>query len=107
MTKFKTGVLTGNDVQKVFSDAKKNKYALPAVNVTNTSTVNTVLETASEVNSPVIIQFSTGGCDFFAGKGLNNKNKLASINGGISGAMHVHQMAKAYNTSVILHTDHW
>ncbi|MBO98592.1 MAG: class II fructose-bisphosphate aldolase [Flavobacteriales bacterium] len=106
MTKFKTGVLTGDDVQKVFSDAKKNKYALPAVNVTNTSTVNTVLETASEVNSPVIIQFSTGGCDFFAGKGLNNKNKLASINGGISGAMHVHQMAKAYNASVILHTDH-
>ncbi len=106
MTKFKTGVLTGDDVQKVFSDAKKNKYALPAVNVTNTSTVNTVLETASEVNSPVIIQFSTGGCDFFAGKGLNNKNKLASINGGISGAMHVHQMAKVYNASVILHTDH-
>ena len=106
MTKFDFGVITGNAVQEVFSDAKKNNYALPAVNVTSSSTVNSVLEAAAEVNSPVIVQFSAGGCQFFAGKGLSNENQLSSIAGGISGAMHVHQMAKLYNVSVILHTDH-
>ena len=106
MSRFKHGVVSGSDIQDVFSDAKYNKYALPAVNVTNTSTVNTVLETAKEINSPVIIQFSAGGCQFFAGKGLSNEKQVAAINGGISGAMHVHQMAKVYGVSVILHTDH-
>ncbi len=106
MARFKKGVITGNDVQELFADAKKNKYALPAVNVTNTSTVNAVLETAKEINSPVIIQFSNGGCYFFAGKGLDNKNHIATIAGGISGAIHVHQMAEIYGVSVILHTDH-
>ena len=72
MTKFEYGVLTGNEVQEVFSDAKENNYALPAVNVTSSSTVNSVLEAAAEVNSPVIVQFSAGGCQFFAGKGLGN-----------------------------------
>ena len=106
MSKFSHEVLTNNQVQEVFNDAKKNLYALPAVNVTNTSTVNSVLEAAAEVNSPVIIQFSAGGCQFFAGKGLSNDNHSAAISGGISGAMHVHEMAKAYKASVILHTDH-
>ena len=106
MSKFQSGVLTGNQVQEVFTDAKKNKYALPAVNVTNTSTVNTVMETASELNSPAIIQFSNGGCIFYAGKGLSNNDHSAAIAGGISGAMHVHQMAKLYGASIILHTDH-
>ena len=106
MSKFSYGVLTNHQVQEVFNDAKKNLYALPAVNVTNTSTVNSVLEAAAEVNSPVIIQFSAGGCQFFAGKGLNNDDHSAAIAGGISGAMHVHEMAKAYKASVILHTDH-
>ena len=106
MSKFPHGVLTNDLVQEVFEDAKKNQYALPAVNVTNTSTVNSVLEAAAEVNSPVIIQFSAGGCQFFAGKGLNNENQLAAIAGGVSGAKHVHEMAKLYGASVILHTDH-
>jgi len=106
MSKFSHGVLTNHQVQEVFNDAKKNLYALPAVNVTNTSTVNSVLEAAAEVNSTVIIQFSAGGCQFFAGKGLSNDNHSAAIAGGISGAMHVHEMAKAYKASVILHTDH-
>ena len=106
MSKFPHGVLTGKQLQDVFNDAKVNQYALPAVNVTNTSTVNAVLEAAAEVNSPVIIQFSAGGCQFFAGKGLNNENQSAAIAGGISGAKHVHEMAKIYGVSVILHTDH-
>ena len=106
MSKFSHGVLTNHQVQEVFNDAKKNLYALPAVNVTNTSTVNSVLEAATEVDSPVIIQFSAGGCQFFAGKGLNNDDHSVAIAGGISGAMHVHEMAKAYKASVILHTDH-
>jgi len=106
MSKFKAGVLTGEELQEVFADAKLNKYALPAVNVSNTSTVNAVLETSAELNSPAIVQFSNGGCVFYAGKGLSNKNHEAAIAGGISGAMHVHQMAELYGASIILHTDH-
>jgi fructose-bisphosphate aldolase class II len=106
MSKFQYGVLTGEQVQEVFADAKINKYALPAVNVSNTSTVNAVMETAAELNSPAIVQFSNGGCVFYAGKGLSNENHEAAIAGGISGAVHVHQMAELYGASVILHTDH-
>ena len=106
MSKFAAGVLTGDQLQEVFADAKLNKYALPAINVSNTSTVNAVLETAAELNSPAIIQFSNGGCQFYAGKGLNNKDEEAAIAGGISGAVHVHQMAELYGASIILHTDH-
>ena len=106
MSKFEYGVLTGEQVQEVFADAKVNKYALPAVNVTSTCTVNAVMETAAELNSPAIIQFSNGGCHFYAGKGLSNENYEAAIAGGISGAMHVHQMAELYGASIILHTDH-
>ena len=106
MSKFKLGVISGKDLSEVFEDAKKNKYALPAVNVSNTSTVNSVLETAANLNSPVIVQFSNGGCQFFAGKGLSNDDFQSSIAGGISGAMHTHQMAELYGVAVILHTDH-
>ena len=106
MSKFKLGVISGDCVQDIFADAKQNKYALPAVNVTNTSTVNSVMETAAELNSPVIIQFSNGGCVFYAGKGLSNTDNIAAIAGGVSGAKHVHQMAELYGVSVILHTDH-
>ncbi len=105
-TKFRPGVLHGDEVTELFNYANKNDFALPAVNVVGTNSVNAVLETAREVNSPVIIQFSNGGAQFFAGKGLSNKQERAAVLGGISGAMHVHQMAEAYGVSVILHTDH-
>jgi len=103
---FPKGVLTGNEVQEIFSHAKENEYALPAVNVIGNNSINTVLETASELNSPVIIQFSNGGSHFNAGKGLNNDKQLASIKGAIAGAKHVHELAKSYSATVILHTDH-
>lgn len=102
----KPGVATGEDVQRIFAHAKKNGYALPAINVTNTSTVNSVMESASIMNSPVIIQFSNGGAEFFAGKGLINDDFKASIAGAVSGARHVHTMAELYGATVILHTDH-
>lgn len=105
-TRFRTGVLHGDEVTELFQYANEHDFALPAVNVTGTNTVNGVLETAREVNSPVIIQFSNGGSAFYAGKGLANTNQQAAIVGGISGALHVHQLAKAYGVSVILHTDH-
>lgn len=106
MSKFKRGVISGEELRKVFNDAKENNYALPAVNVTNTSTVNSVLETAAKLNSAVIVQFSSGGCQFFSGKGLSNEDHQSAIAGGISGAMHVHQMAEMYGVTAILHTDH-
>ena len=102
----KPGVVTGDDVQALFSYAKQKGFALPAVNVTSSSTVNSVLETAACIKSPVIIQFSNGGAHFFAGKGLSNENEKAAILGGISGAKHVHTMAEFYGATVILHTDH-
>jgi len=105
-TTFKPGVLSGAELSRLFRHANETGYALPAVNVISSHTVNAVFETAKNVNSPVIIQFSNGGAQFYAGKGLKNDQQQASIAGGISGAYHVHQMAEAYQVPVILHTDH-
>jgi len=102
----KPGVITGRDVQKVLAVARQNEYAIPAVNVVGTNSVNAVIEAARDVNSPVIIQFSNGGAAFYAGKGLSNENQKAAIAGGVSGAKHVHFMAEQYGIPVILHTDH-
>lgn len=104
--KFRSGVLFGDEVSQLFEYAKEEQFALPAVNVIGTNSINAVLETAREVNSPVIIQFSNSGASFAAGKGLSNDNQVASIAGAISGAQHVHNMAKYYDVPVILHTDH-
>lgn len=102
----KPGVATGDAVQEIFRHAKEKGYALPAVNVTSSSTVNGVMEAAAKVNAPVIIQFSNGGAMYFAGKGLSNENERAAIAGGIAGAKHVHELAELYGATVILHTDH-
>jgi fructose-bisphosphate aldolase class II len=102
----KPGVATGDQVQEIFRYAKEKGFALPAVNVTGNSTVNGVLETAAKLNAPVIIQFSNGGGQFNAGKGLSNTDEKAAILGSIAGAIHVHTLAEAYGATVILHTDH-
>ena len=101
-----SGVITGKYVQEVFKLAKENAFALPAVNVIGTNSINSVLETAKELNSPVIIQFSNGGAQFNSGKGLSNENQKSAIAGAIAGAKHVHELAKVYGATVILHTDH-
>jgi fructose-bisphosphate aldolase class II len=101
-----SGVITGDKVQEVFKLAKEKAFALPAVNVIGSNTINAVLETAAELNSPVIIQFSNGGAQFNAGKGLSNQDQSSAIAGAIAGAKHIHEMAEAYGASVILHTDH-
>lgn len=103
---FKPGVLFGKDLQNMFQFAKENNFALPAVNVTGSNTINAVLETSKELNAPAIIQFSNGGAHFNAGKGLNNDNQKAAIAGAIAGAKHIHLMSEAYGIPVILHTDH-
>ncbi|MEM1323771.1 MAG: class II fructose-bisphosphate aldolase [Bacteroidota bacterium] len=105
-TRFRPGVLWGDEVTELFNYANEHNFALPAVNVVGTNSVNAVLETARDLNSPVIVQFSNGGASFFSGKGLSNENQNAAILGSISGAMHVHTMAKAYGVTVVLHTDH-
>ena len=102
----KPGVATGDQVQEIFRYAKEKGFALPAVNVTGNNTVNGVLETAAKLNAPVIIQFSNGGGQFNAGKGLSNEGEKAAILGSIAGAIHVHTLAEAYGATVILHTDH-
>ncbi|MCB0544265.1 MAG: class II fructose-bisphosphate aldolase [Saprospiraceae bacterium] len=106
MSRFRPGVLHGQEVTDLLNYANEHNFALPAVNVIGTNSVNAVLETAAAVNSPVIIQFSNGGAAFFAGKGLSNEGQKAAVLGGISGAQHVHAMAEAYGVPTILHTDH-
>ena len=96
----KPGVATGNEVQAIFKLAKSKKFALPAVNVIGSNTINTVLETAKELNSPVIIQFSNGGAQFNAGKGLSNEGQKAAIAGGVAGAKHIHTLSEATNILV-------
>ena len=102
----KPGVATGDEVQAIFKYAKEKGFALPAVNVIGSDTINGVLETAAELNAPVMIQFSNGGAQFNAGKGLSNEGQKAAIHGAVAGAKHVHQLAEAYGATVILHTDH-
>lgn len=102
----KPGVATGDQVQEIFNYAKEKGFALPAVNVTGSSTINGVLETAAKLKAPVIIQFSNGGAIFNAGKGLSNENEKAAILGAVAGAKHIHTLAEAYGATVILHTDH-
>ena len=100
------GVLYGDSVQELFEAAKKHQFALPAVNIIGTNSLNAVMETAKAVNSPVIIQLSNGGAQFYAGKSLNNDALQACILGGVSAAHHVHLLAEHYGVAVILHTDH-
>lgn len=100
------GVLTGDQVQELFEIAKANQFALPAVNVIGTNSINAVMETAKAMNSPVIVQLSNGGAQFYAGKSMNNDNLRACVLGAVSAAQHVHLLAEHYGVAVILHTDH-
>jgi len=106
MKKYQPGVLYGEELEALYNDAKENQFALPAVNTIGTNTINAALETAAKVNSPIIIQFSNGGAQFIAGKGMPNDKLQANISGGVSGALHIHNVAKHYGVPVILHTDH-
>ena len=106
MSKYRAGVLFGAELEALYNDAKQNNFAIPAVNTIGTDTINAVLETAAKVNSPVMIQFSNGGAQFIAGKGMPNDQLQANIQGAISGALHVHTLAKYYGVPVVLHTDH-
>jgi fructose-bisphosphate aldolase class II len=99
-----TGVITGDDLQKVFAVAKEEGFALPAVNVISSTSINAALEAAKNVNSPIVIQFSNGGAAYYGGKSLPSAE--AAVLGSISGARHVHTVAKAYGVPVVLHTDH-
>jgi fructose-bisphosphate aldolase class II len=100
------GVVTGDNLRKLFKYAKEHKFAIPAVNCTSSSTVNAVLEAARDIKAPIIIQFSNGGSAFYAGKGISNANQEASVLGAVAGALHVRQVAKAYGIPVVLHSDH-
>ncbi|HEX5025599.1 MAG TPA: class II fructose-bisphosphate aldolase [Agriterribacter sp.] len=106
MKKYKAGVLFGEELEALYKDAKENEFAMPAVNCIGTNTINATLEAAANVNSPVIIQFSNGGAQFIAGKGMPNDHLQANISGGVSGALHIHNVAKYYGVPVVLHTDH-
>jgi fructose-bisphosphate aldolase class II len=105
-TLFSKGVVSGQELKDLFDYANRENFAIPAVNVVGTNSMNAVMETAREVNSPVIVQFSHGGSSFNAGKGMSNADQRASILGAKTGALHVHELAEAYGVTVVLHTDH-
>ena len=104
--KVKPGVLFGDDVQEVFRIAKAAGFALPAVNVVGSDSINAALEAAKIANTPIIIQFSQGGAVFYAGKGLKLDGQGAGVAGAVAGAIHIHMLAEKYGAAVILHTDH-
>src|SRR5881275_615233 len=106
MKKYNAGVLFGKELEALYKDAKANQFALPAVNTIGTDNINATIETAAKVKSPVIIQFSNSGAQFIAGKGMPNDKLQANISGAISGALHIHNVAKYYDVPVVLHTDH-
>jgi len=106
MKKYSSGVLFGEELKALYNDARDNQFALPAVNTIGTNTINATLEAAASVNSPVIVQFSNGGAQFIAGKGMPNDKLQGNISGGVSGALHIHNVAKYYGVPVVLHTDH-
>jgi fructose-bisphosphate aldolase, class II len=104
--RLKPGIVYGEELRKLLKHAQKNNYAIPAVNVTTSSTINACLEAAAKINSPIIVQFSHGGSQFFAGKGLSNEYENSSISGAIAGATYLHMMSEFYQVPVIIHTDH-
>ncbi|MEG0499787.1 MAG: class II fructose-bisphosphate aldolase [Rikenellaceae bacterium] len=106
MRKFPIGVIAGEQVSELFAYAKEKGFAIPAVNVTGTDTINATLEAARDVNSPVIIQLSSGGAQYYAGKGLNKDDVRVGVQGGVAAALTVHTIAELYGVTVILHTDH-
>lgn len=106
LKQIKPGVVTGDQLNLLFEIAKKNQFALPAVNVVGSNSINSVLEAAKEKGYPVIIQFSNGGAVFNAGKGLSNEDQQAAIAGAVAGALTVHKLAPLYGVPVVLHTDH-
>ncbi|KXX82406.1 Fructose-bisphosphate aldolase [Madurella mycetomatis] len=102
----KPGVIYGDDVLKLFEYARKHAFALPAVNVTSSSTAIAALEAAKDAKSPIILQVSNGGAAFFAGKGISNDGQAASIAGAIAAAHYIRAVAPIYGVPVVLHTDH-
>ena len=104
--RFRAGVLFADEVTEVLNYAKANAFALPAVNCINTNSINAALAAGREVNSPMMIQFSNGGAQFFIGKGVKGEAQLGPVLGGIAGAHYVDAAAKAYGVPLILNTDH-
>lgn len=105
MSKLKPGVVWGDDYKILLKACKEGQYALPAVNVIGTNTVNAVLESAAKNKSDVVIQLSNGGAEFYAGKGMADSFQ-AKVLGAVSAAQHVHLLAEHYGVCVVLHTDH-
>ncbi|KXL41533.1 hypothetical protein M433DRAFT_72805 [Acidomyces richmondensis BFW] len=104
--KQKTGVIYGDDVRALFKYAQEHTFAIPAINVTSSSTVVAALEAAKNANAPIILQVSQGGAAYFCGKGIDNKNQEASIAGAIAAAHYIRAVAPSYGIPVVLHTDH-
>lgn len=99
------GVVSGDNYKTLLKTCKDGGYALPAVNVVGTNSINAVMEAAAKNNSDIIIQLSNGGAQFFAGAGMPDSFE-AKVLGAVSAAKHVDLLAKHYGICVVMHTDH-
>ncbi|NPA43163.1 MAG: class II fructose-bisphosphate aldolase [Chlorobi bacterium] len=106
MFKLKPGLVYGQKLKELYDYAKEKGFAIPAVNVVGSNSINAALEAAAQMKSPIIIQFSNGGAHFNAGKGLDNTDQKAAVAGAVAGAIHIHKLAELYGVPVIIHTDH-
>ena len=106
MFTLKPGLVYGEKLKELFDYAKAKGFAIPAVNVVGSNSINAAMETAMLMKSPIIIQFSNGGAHFNAGKGLDNSDQKAAVMGAVTGAIHIHKLADLYGVPVIIHTDH-
>ncbi|KZK91324.1 Fructose-bisphosphate aldolase [Pseudovibrio sp. Ad46] len=105
MGKLKPGVIFGEDYKTLIEACREGKFALPAVNVVGTDSINAVLEAAAANNTDIIVQLSNGGAQFYAGKGIKDSFQ-AKVLGAVAAAQHVHLLAEHYGVGVVLHTDH-
>jgi fructose-bisphosphate aldolase, class II len=81
--------------------AKAGSFAYPAINVSSSQTLNAAIRGFAEAGSDGIVQISTGGAEYLSGPTVKNM-----VSGALALAAFAHEVAKAYDVHIALHTDH-
>src|SRR5690625_926325 len=79
------------NTKEMLIKARKEGYAIPAINIHNLETIQVVVETAAELNSPIIIAATPGTMDY---AGRNYIQAIAEA------------AAEQYDIPLALHLDH-
>ena len=94
-------IATPEVYQEMLNRAKEGKFAYPAVNVTSSQTLTAALQGFAEAGSDGIIQVSVGGAEYWSGSTIKDR-----VAGSLAMAAYAYQVAKNYDITVALHTDH-